>query len=275
MFTFPVSHFAPAGAADASFLGDLTTLGHAGILDMCLDAGSIDSYDGSAQSWLDLAGGGYDVFRGADGSSASDDPTFNASGTAGDLSSTEWFSVDGGDYFAYDTTNEAFMDAWHKALADFTILFWVYQPAAWTGGAFFGTCSTSTEIGLIIQAAGTDQFQFLIADGAVELNINSDAHGQGTGWHMWGWSIYEAGGTGFAVCDDQYWQVSSANTFTDSYDSPSSSASTDIMSLMASGSGASKMPTGWRIGGFFAFSSALTKAQTDAIFNATKGRWGL
>jgi len=81
-------------------------------LKLCLDAGEGDSYT-SGQSWLDLAGSGYDFFLGQDGSSDSTDPTFN--GVANTMTSSEYWSFDGGDYFTYDTTNETWMENLHKA----------------------------------------------------------------------------------------------------------------------------------------------------------------
>ena len=73
-------------------------------LKLCLDAGDINSYSGSGQKWLDRSGLGHDFFLGVDGSANTDDPTFN--GSPGNASSNEYFSVDGGDFFRYDSTGE-------------------------------------------------------------------------------------------------------------------------------------------------------------------------
>ena len=98
-------------APEANFYQDIVDASLTSGLQLCLDAGSASSYDGSSQKWLDLSGNGQDFFRGADGSATTDDPTFN--GSAGGLSSSEYFSLDGGDFFRYDAANTAAMNGVH------------------------------------------------------------------------------------------------------------------------------------------------------------------
>jgi len=115
------------GGRGTSLINTLKNLGLTTNLRVCLDAGDLNSYDGTSQTWKDLSGGGYDFFRGTSSSSDSSDPTFN--GTAGRLSSGEYLSYDGGDYFTLAQTNPAWVNTFHKAGAKFTICQWNYLNA--------------------------------------------------------------------------------------------------------------------------------------------------
>lgn len=108
-------------------------------LQLCLDAGDIDSYPGSGIKWLDTSGNGYD-FNLGDGSTATTYPTFN--GSAGALSKNEFFSFDGGDYFSYDSANETWMDQLHNdgAVVSFII---VHAASPTTTILWFSTCIPS------------------------------------------------------------------------------------------------------------------------------------
>ena len=95
MFTFPVGHFS-TGIGPTAHLDSIIS---SAICD--LDATILASYDGSGQIWANLIASpadgesqtAYDFFLGADGSVASDDPTFT--GRAGDAAAH--FLYDGGD----------------------------------------------------------------------------------------------------------------------------------------------------------------------------------
>lgn len=95
-------------------------------LQLCLDAGDSDSYSGSGQQWSDLSGNANHYYRGANNTATTDDPTFN--GTAGNLSASEYWSFDGGDYFK-ETAAQTFADGWAQNGALFTIIALVYPPA--------------------------------------------------------------------------------------------------------------------------------------------------
>ena len=110
-------------SSEANFYEDIVTAGLTSGLRVVLDAGSADA--GSGQSWLDVSGNGVDFFRGADGNSSTDDPAYN--GTLGNLSSSEYYSYDGGDFFTYDSTNESWMQDMHKDNAEFSIAMWLYN----------------------------------------------------------------------------------------------------------------------------------------------------
>lgn len=66
-------------------------------LRLCLDAGASSSYDGTSQYWNDISGNSENFYLGNNVNVNNYDPTFH--GTAGGLSSSEYFSFDGGDRF--------------------------------------------------------------------------------------------------------------------------------------------------------------------------------
>lgn len=116
-------------------------------LKQVLDAGDARSYPGSGGKWLDLTPGGYDMYQGTTASAQSTDPTFN--GTVGKRTDAEYFSVDGGDYFTYDTTQEAWMKALAKPGPN-TILLLCYYNAL-TMQSFGNDGNTAAEHGMHLQ----------------------------------------------------------------------------------------------------------------------------
>jgi hypothetical protein len=113
-------------------------------LRLCLDAGDGLSYR-SGQSWLDRSGNGYDFFLGLNGSAAGDDPTFN--GTPNLHSSNEYFGYDGGDFFAYDSVNEAWMQNLHKAGAVYSMM-GIGFVAPFSSLSLFATANLTSHIGV-------------------------------------------------------------------------------------------------------------------------------
>ena len=86
-----------AGGADPSLLGVITGLNLTSGLKGVYDLGDIRSYDDVDTQTLSDSNGADDFHFGATSGSEGSDPAYN--GVAGDLSSAEYASVDGGDYF--------------------------------------------------------------------------------------------------------------------------------------------------------------------------------
>lgn len=80
MLLTPPPFFAGGGT---SLINTLSNLGLLTNLKLCLDAGDLNSYDGSSQTWKDLSGNGTDFYRGATSGSEASDPTFNPVGNGG------------------------------------------------------------------------------------------------------------------------------------------------------------------------------------------------
>lgn len=145
-------------------------------LKLCLDAGDINSYSGSGIKWLDTSGNGYDFYFG-DGSTSSTYPTFN--GSAGGLSASEYFSFDGGDYFTYDSSYEAWMNTLHNAGISVSVL--LVATAASGGNYWFSTGVNNITPGaaLITYLSGdTHLFEWNVYDtpfGISYLQLSSNA----------------------------------------------------------------------------------------------------
>lgn len=270
---------AAAGPGDGSFIGSINRLGLGTNLKLCLDAGDANSYSGSGQKWLDVAGGGYDFMLGSETGSPStgDEPTFN--GTAGDLSSAEYWSFDGGDFFRYDTTNEAWMDNIHQDNALFTIAFWVFSPDPVTGDGVAGTIAGSAvNTGFeMVTVSGAPGFRVTTGGSDVLANKQADSAMTAGAWNFVAISIDEATGAGggFHYLNGAYNQVSSSDTFDATYTGPSAGSATYTLELGAAGNNNNVLGSGHRFGGVFIWEGqALSKAQLDNVFAQTN-RYGI
>lgn len=250
----------PAPAFDtATLYGALGSLGLTGNLVYCLDAADSASYGGSGQTFTDLSGNGNSFYLGAGSGSESTDPTFN--GTAGNKSSSEYFSTDGGDYFTLATTNPASVDNIHKDSAKWTWLAWWYAKTSGSAQAMFATTDNS---GTGIQAysiGGANTITFYIQNaGSTVLNATQSTALTDSAWHMLAISMDEAAATGF------FWRNSGTDgTFTSTYSSPSSGAATYTLQQWAR-NGAVFPASGWRFGASALWSgTALTTTNLGDI----------
>lgn len=97
---------------------------------VALDAGDLASYDGTSQTWTNLAANvGTSFHRGTGIQASNDDPTFN--GTPGARTPNEYFSFDGNDLFREVTAGWG-DDGFHGAAAKVTVLAIWYGPASMT-----------------------------------------------------------------------------------------------------------------------------------------------
>lgn len=269
-----------AGSINPPFIDVITGLGLTANLKLCLDAGDSNSY-ASGQSWLDVAGSGdYDFYRGADGSPATDDATFN--GAAGGLSANEYWSFDGGDFLRQVVATDDFgtdvSDAFHKDNAAFTLFTAVYLASGST--TFFGTNNGGSAIGLQWGQTGTNVNRLVVAHGsgtAMDSGWADDATPLNQ-WVTQAVVVDEAAGAGggFMWRDGAYNQVGSSDTWDASYTTPSASAASEETAIAANGVGSTGfLPSGSRMALFAAFDAALTKANLDDIFAQTRGRFGI
>lgn len=240
------------------------------------DFGSAQCYPGTGQKIFDLSGNGYDCFLGADGSSGTDDPTFV--GTAGGLSSGEYFSFDGGDFFKYDTTNESEFNGLHKNNATFSFIGAFYCPASVGSGGFCATGFATSDVGISFAQSGGTIFISVLngSGGAAALSRNLDSAPTTSAWNVIGISINEGGSNvSFGYLNGAYNQYSSSNTFDAAYSSPSAAAATSVWNLGARGGGNAKLTAGWRMGMCSLLPSALSKANFDTLYTPIASRYGL
>jgi hypothetical protein len=262
-----------AAAGSRTLLYAIQNLGLTSGLKLCLDAGDGASVvTGSQTKWLDVSGNGTDFFRGATGSSEGSDPTFNGS-PAGETSSEYW-GLDGGDYFTYDTTNETWMQNLHKNNATWGFVAWVYGASSGSSIDLFGTNAggTATGVRASMRLDGTStQFVYITngSTGVANLNIT---HGSSLAsrWSFFAASISEPDGTSALRINNV--TASPSSTYT----SPSSGSAGYTMQIMAMGNGFGITPSGTRAGAFAMWEGTyLDDDDLTAIYTATRTRFGV
>lgn len=236
----------------------IDTMGLASGLKLCLDAGDSASYS-SGQTWLDRSGGGYDFFRGANNSSSTDDPTFN--GSAGGLSSSEYFSFDGGDYFTYDSANDAWMERLHRASAKYTLMAGVYLPSGLSGSQsfLFATRGSSSTVGFSFALSTANALSIAVVNSGTVLSLTGPTAptGQTT---IVGVSVDVATSSGFWSLDGV------GSSFTATYTSPSSGNAANVAKIGRRGDAVDLMPNGVRLKWLGAWEgAALSTDQMQAI----------
>lgn len=187
-------------------------------LKLCLDAGDSNSYNPSVQTakWLDTSGNGYDFYRGNSSAGDPQEPTFN--GTAGGLSPSEYWSFDGGDYFTYDATNEAWMDNLHKDGSTFSLVAAFYRNSGSDLVRIFTTGSNNTAIGCRILISATSILNFIIANGSASQTVlQATTAVNSSGWTVLGLSYDENTGNWVSVING------SVDSGTQTFTAPSTS----------------------------------------------------
>ena len=272
--------------------GKLTLLGaisNAGLLanaKLILDAGDSLSYDGTAQSWLDRSGGGYDFFRGTTSGAEAADPTFN--GVSGGLSKNEfWSGTATTRCFRYDSANEAWMTNLHKTGAKWSVLAWVYVAAvAPSGIMWMGTMGNSNNTGVrLSMGVGAQRDQRVQVKKTGDVDVMTGRVGDTLlsypAWHLVGLTVDAPAGAGggFFYLDGAYNQVSAANTWDATYTAPDTGAAAGTMEIGDDGSGAAGgfgISADTRIATMAVWEGGvITKAQMDDVWNLTRGRFEL
>lgn len=261
-----------------------SVIGYLGLgtnLEFCLDAADINSYSGSGQTWTDLSGNGYNFLRGTTSGAEATDPTFN--GTAGDLRSGTYWSLDGGDRFTLGQSNPAWVNNLHKNNAAFTLMFWIYAK---TTGAITTQELFTTRTNPVTETGFAIYFGYDAAEGTINVqvtNAGSNAYLQGTiaeavtvndsAWNFVALSLDESvgvGGTLFQVNADGF--VDNASS---TYSSPSAGSASQTATLGADVTPNYPMRNGSRYAVACAWSRALTAAEIDSFFQATRQRFGI
>lgn len=241
-------------------------------LRLCLDAHDGQSYSGSGQVWLDRSGGGYDFFRGANNTATTDDPTFNGTANSPDA----YWSFDGGDFFRYDSANESWMNGLHKANAKATWCAW-YYPIAGVNNMVAGTLGNlgGSAIGIWFGSGADNNPSLRVGSGTLQpgtyTNPGTIVSAQ---WQFIAVSYDTTIGPNGAIA-----QLNGAQTLVNSsYTStPSAADATTTLEIGSRGNGPSQspLPNGSRLACVAAWDRALSQAELLAIFNATRGIFGV
>jgi hypothetical protein len=241
-----------SGNPAPSYLNILGRLGLTTGLQLCLDPGERASYPGSGQTWTDRSGQGNDYFRGADNTATTDDPTFN--GTAGNLSASEYFSVDGGDYFT-QTADQSFADNWRQNNAAFSILALYYPPSVGSNYTFFENGNSGT-VFTFRPTATNSSIGCIFKVGATAANTAITA----TAWNYCLVSYIHGAGAA-----DSFFDVNGTVT---TFDTSAMSTGTPSGPYLIGAA----LPNGARLGGFMIWNAWLTQAKSAALRTEIKAR---
>ena len=242
-------------------------------LQVCLDAGDQLSYTHhvGGQSWFDRSGNGYDFFRGQTAVDSTPDPTFN---TAGSLGKASYWSFDGGDYFRYDSTNEAWMERCHQDSAKFTCMAWMRYPSNTLGAICGDRGAATSNTGIVVQGMGGSGTIHIIcnvqnAGTSVLGGAQSSATSQTPlKWQLLTWGIDEANSKILYGIDDTFDYDSVA------YTSPSAGNASFTFEVAANGNAQTPCPSGTRMAVFAMWEGVyLSELQIAAFYRATKGRF--
>lgn len=254
-----------------SFHGAIESLNQAAGLQHCWDVANGQSYDGSSQTWIDTVGG-YDLYRGPNGTATAADPTFNGSVDARDNSA--YWSFDGGDYFTplAGTGGNTFFNSIHKNNAIFSLACWIRFNANGSNQYIIGSSSGSTiGFGWGMASAGSAQ-RFLIGNGSTQsLSSTSSSGALPTGtWLFLGVAVDEGATTGV------HHRNGVSDNFTSTYTSPSASNNASGLAVAAINA-VPQLPLGnaARLANLTAWNRALSSADFDAIFERTRGKFGV
>lgn len=262
-------------------------------LELELDAASPG---GDAQKWANneatpesgVAQTAYDFFRGSSSSSESSDPTL----TTTSPESGSYFSFDGGDFFnlvASAGSMSSFLKNMHKAGQKWTIEAWL-QHSGNTGGnsnpIFTNGASDQSggdmSRGVIFQDFGSLgsglKMNFRVkqnSGGATAFSKASDANIPSGSVQMCALS-YDATGTdpSFFFRNGTYEPSGSANTWTVSLTSPSSSDAANSAKIGARGDTAFLVPNGTRLYLFRIYNRNLSFTELQQNWNNDANRYG-
>lgn len=262
-----------------SLYDSINTLSLTTNLKLCLDSGDSVSYDPAVQtvSWLDVSGSGYNFWRGNTVGASSDEPTFN--GSAGGLSSSDYWRLDGGDLFssANRSTFPTWISGMHKNNALFTFLCTFYMTASTSRVGMFLTGSALTvnnANGVIMSTDTNRKFVFSVrgTSGAVFF-LTSTTSFNANSWNVVQFSVDEANGT--YILNINGAEESGSCTYT----TPGTGDAFAYPRLGISGYAANApntfSPDGTRFSEMAIFSEALTSTNLSDIYNRIRGRFGI
>lgn len=251
----------------------ISQLGISTNLKLCLDAGDLASVaSGSQTKWLDVAGSGYDFFRGTDGTSQTSDPTFN--GTLGAQSANEYWGLDGGDFFRYDTTNETWMQNLHKTAAKWAFAGWFWIPSTASASALFGTDGGVAGTGIhVFVAGGTPLLSVAVynAGGLVMNALSSDSVGIGA-W------VFLAGSLDAATPLEILHTNGTVRSQAIAWSSPAAGSASFTMEVSSIGNAAAAFipPNGARVACLAIWEgTAVSSANLALLFTQTRAKFGV
>jgi hypothetical protein len=258
----------PMPSNPVNLIDVIRLLGLTSGLQLCLDARDVSSYPGSGTKWLDRSGGSYDFFLGTDGATAA--PTFT--GTAGMPSA--YFAFDGTEYFNYDTTNAAWMEALHQSGGVWSFAGMVLAQAGGVGqGLFTDTEGQTAGTGINVMIGSGEGLSIRCRNsGASAMTSASSAP---TVFNPNAWNFYAGIVNSPAGAGGGFGQLNgTAYTFDATYTSPSAGNASSTFSIGAV-DGLLPLVNGSRKGFLAIWNTALTASNLNQIYQAVRQPFGI
>lgn len=248
-----------------SFYAIIQSLSLTGNLLVCVDAGDSLSYDGTSQTWTNRKAGVTNYRRGSGSGSDAADPTFN--GAAGGLSTSDYFSFDGGDYFDEVTTGWG-DDAFHANNAEFTIAAVYYTPSSTSAQApLFGNDGAGATGVTFRQAATTRKLEWIVTStSGTVIDLVSTPAATTNAWNFAAIALDENTGASGATIQVNTSQQSFTSTYTD----PDSGTADEHSNIGARGNGNTPVPSGTRLMGMMIWSTRISNANLTSLYNSIK-----
>jgi hypothetical protein len=242
----------------STLLAIIGNLGLSSGLKCCLDAGDLNSYDGTSQTWVDASGNGNSFYRGTTSGSDATDPTFN--GVAGALADTAYFSTDGGDSFT-EAADLSFADTWGADGTKFTLVGLIYLPSNPAATATLFGNGTSSNVLFEVKTNGRISLncpEDFTLDSSNSLSLNA--------WNFVAASMDENGGASGTLVRVQSTQTTGNGART------APDAATGAYKIGTTSTGANGLfPSGTRFSMFAAWNGvALTNTQLSDLYTAIK-----
>lgn len=234
-----------------------------------IDSTIYDTYSGSGQNVNNInpspnsgtSQASYDLYRGADGTSTTDDPTF--SGTAGDSGAK--FTLDGGDYFKLQGANPSFVDNWHDSTAaqDWTFIM-AFTYTAGVATSLASTKSGGLTHGILLYTLAANNYIYITQRGTGGADTKNSAVALSNGVNIIGIShSFSTNNTRFFI--NSTTPIDVAQTFTSG-----STAANDSFTLFAYGDGGVIAPSGTE----FKACSAFNQYADAELFGAVAEQYG-
>lgn len=233
-------------------------------LQICLDAGARESFDGSGQVWNDLSGNGFDFYRGTGSGAQSADPTF--AGAAGRLSAGEYFSFDGGDVFQLGQSNPPAIDDLHRNGTTGLILAWLWLDTTSGFATLAGNRGSNSNTGWSAQT-NNGTLQYAIRNSGTLISRLSELSIEAGRWNCIGFQPLDPLGVDFfvnGIFDRRAGDLAGLAT----------GGGSVVMEIGSSGGQNALLPSGSRLGMFLLWGGiAVPREQVMAFYQATRGRF--
>lgn len=257
-------HNAVANVKHALLYDVVDRLGYLAHCRFLLDAADKRCTSTSGQ-WVNLGSETQTIYKGTSTGGDAAEPTFN--GTSDGKSANEYFSFDGGDYFRFSSTN-TWMQTWHKANAQYSIVFLFYGTGSATLATFLSTKNTAITangigVSMYTGLSGENIIIFTSNGSGVVNTTASTATCTANSWNFIGVSM------NFAA-NAQIIQINnSVETFSGSMTSPTSSnyANAPCIFGTAQSTPTAMPPSGCRIAGMILFDVPVSQDNLSTMYH--------